>query len=123
MVFRRLMFLVLSFSLLFWAIPTRSQLGNAGSIEGVVKDPSGAAVADATVEIAYGVSGFQRRTSTASDGSFRFTNVPFNTYHAVVRATGFDPYTQDIDVRSGVPVNVQFGLKLGSAATTVTVEA
>jgi hypothetical protein len=123
MVFRRLMFLVLSFSLLFWAIPTRAQLGNAGSIEGVVKDPSGAAIADATVEISYGVSGFQRRTSTASDGSFRFTNVPFNTYHAVVSATGFEPYTQDVDVRSGVPVNVQFGLKVGSSATTVTVEA
>src|ERR1700692_3835888 len=122
MMFRRLRFFVLSLALLFCAAASRAQ-GNAGSIEGVVKDPSGAAVAGATVEITYGVSGFQRSTSTQSDGTFRFTNVPFNTYHTVVNATGFAPYAQDIDVRSGVPVNVQLVLKVGSAATTVTVEA
>ena len=121
--FRKLALFVLSFGLLFSAIPSYAQLGNAGSIEGVVKDPSGAAVAGATVEIAYGVSGFQRSTTTQSDGTFRFTNVPFNTYHTVVTATGFAPYAQDIDVRSAVPVNVQLALKVGSAATTVTVEA
>jgi hypothetical protein len=121
--FRKFALLVLSFGFLFGAIPSYAQLGNAGSIEGVVKDPSGAAVAGATVEITYGVSGFQRSTTTQSDGTFRFTNVPFNTYHTIVAATGFAPYTQDIDVRSAVPVNVQLALKVGSAATTVTVEA
>jgi hypothetical protein len=123
MLVRVFSFLVLSFGFLFYAIPSYAQLGNAASIEGVVKDPSGAAVAGATVEISYGVSGFQRTTTTQSDGTFRFTNVPFNTYHAVVNAPGFEPYTQDVDVRSAVPVNVQFGLKMGSSATTVTVEA
>src|SRR6202163_2965454 len=121
--FRKFAFFVLSLGFLFSALPGYAQLGNAGSIEGVVKDPSGAAVANATVEIAYGVSGFQRTTTTQSDGTFRFTNVPFNTYHAVVNAPGFEPYAQDVDVRSSVPVNVQFGLKVGSSATTVTVEA
>ena len=121
--FRKFAFFVLSLGFLFSALPSFAQLGNAGSVEGVVKDPSGAAVANATVEISYGVSGFQRTTTTQSDGTFRFTNVPFNTYHAVVNAPGFEPYTQDVDVRSAVPVNVQFGLKMGSSATTVTVEA
>ena len=40
---------VLGLSFLFSAEPGRAQLGNSGSIEGVVKDPSGAAVANATV--------------------------------------------------------------------------
>ncbi len=104
------------------AAPVFAQ-GNSGSIEGVVKDPSGGAVANATVHIAYGVSGYERTATTGSDGSFRFTNVPFNSYHTVVSAPGFDTYSQDIDVRSGVPVDVQIALKVGSAAsTTVTVE-
>ena len=56
------------------------QLGNAGSIEGEVKDPSGASVNNATVELTYAVTGFTRTTTTDSDGAFRFTNVPFNPF-------------------------------------------
>jgi len=121
--FRRIALLVFSFSFLFSATPSRAQLGNSGSIEGQVKDQSGAAVANATVEIAYGVSGFQRTATTGSDGSFRFTNVPFNTYHLVVAASGFAPYSQDVDVRATVPVSVSISLKIGTAAQSVTVEA
>ena len=97
--------------------------GNSGSIEGVVKDPSGSSVAGATVEITYSVSGFHRETTTGTDGNFRFTNIPFNPYHMVVRATGFSSFTQDVEVRSTVPTGVQVSLKLGTANTSVTVEA
>ena len=112
-------FLVMGFLLL--AAPLWAQVGNSGSIDGVVKDPSGGVVAGATVEISYPVSGYRRETTTGSDGSFKFTNVPFNTYHTVVTAPGFAPFTQDVDVRSGVPVSVQVSLKLGTAETSVTV--
>ena len=103
--------------------PANAQLGNAGSIEGVVKDSSGGVIPGAKVEISYSVSGYQRETTTGSDGSFRFTNVPFNTYHLVVTTSGFAPYTQDVDVRSSVPTGIQIALKLGTAATSITVEA
>src|SRR5260370_22090019 len=114
---------VLGLVVLFAAGPANDQLGNAGSIEGVVKDSSGGVVAGAKVEISYGVSGYKRETATGSDGAFRFTNVPFNTYHLVVTTPGFASYTQDVDVRSSVPTSIQIGLKVGTAATSVTVEA
>ena len=102
----------------------RAQLGNSGSIEGVVKDQSSGLVPGAKVEITNPVTGFHRETTTDMDGAFRFTNVPFNPYHFVVTASGFNSYTQDVDLRSTVPVNVQAWLKVGAAAsTTVTVEA
>ena len=123
MVFRRLMFFVLSFSFWFWAIPSRAQLGNSGSIEGVVKDASGGVVAGAKVEISNPVSGFRREVITGSDGSFRVTNVPFNPYHLAVSAEGFSSTTQDVDVRSTVPTTLQINLKVGTAATSITVEA
>ncbi|HZC65886.1 MAG TPA: TonB-dependent receptor, partial [Candidatus Dormibacteraeota bacterium] len=108
---------------LLTAAGTNAQ-GSAGSIDGVVKDASGGVVADATVEISYVVSGYSRTVSTGSDGAFRFTNVPFNTYHLVVSKDGFSAYTQDVDVRSGVPVSVAISLTVGSASTTsVSVEA
>ncbi|HEY2823852.1 MAG TPA: TonB-dependent receptor [Candidatus Acidoferrum sp.] len=97
--------------------------GNSGSIDGVVKDPSGSSIAGATVEITYAVSGFHRETTTGTDGAFRFTNIPFNPYHMVVTATGFNSFTQDVEVRSTVPTSVQISLKLGTANTSVTVEA
>lgn len=96
---------------------------NAGSIEGSVKDPSGAAVPGAAVEISYPVSGYSRATKTGSEGEFRFSNIPFNPYHLVVVAAGFQSYTQDVDVRSAVPASVAVVLKIGSAETSVMVEA
>jgi len=114
---------VLGFVLLLAAESAKAQLGNSGSIEGVVKDASGGVIAGATVEISYAVSGFKRETTTGSDGSFKFTNVPFNTYHCVVTSPGFESYTQDLDVRSTVPTTVQVSLKVGTAATSITVEA
>jgi hypothetical protein len=114
--------LILGLSLLFAAMPGRAQ-GNAGSIEGVVKDPSGSSVPGASVEISNPVSGFSRQATTGTDGSFRFTNVPFNPYHLAVTAPGFGSYTQDVDVRSTVPTSVQIGLKVGAATDTVRVEA
>src|ERR1043166_10124977 len=113
---RRLAFLVLLCSC-FGAMQTQAQLGNSGSIEGVVKDESGGAIAGAKVEISNPVSGFKREVVTGTDGSFRVTNVPFNPYHIVVNADGFASFTQDADVRSTVPTTLQIGLKVGATTT------
>ncbi|MGB7283673.1 MAG: carboxypeptidase-like regulatory domain-containing protein, partial [Candidatus Acidiferrum sp.] len=114
---------ILALVFLFSGATCWGQGGNSGSIEGVVKDSSGAVVANATVEISDPVSGYERKIATGSDGSFQFTNVPFNSYHTVVTATGFAAYTEDVNVRSGVPVAVPITLKIGAATTSVTVEA
>jgi hypothetical protein len=100
-----------------------AQTGNSGSIEGVVLDPSGKTVANATVEITNAVSGLARTTNTAKDGTFRFTNVPFNPYHLTVNASGFAPASQDVEVRSSVSTRVDISLTLGVASTTVVVES
>src|SRR6267154_4587452 len=114
---------VFGFVLLLLAGPAKAQVGNSGSLEGIVKDPSGGVVAGASVEISYPVTGFHRETTTGSDGDFRFTNVPFNPYHVSVTATGFASYSQDVEIRSTVPTVVQISLKLGTAETSITVEA
>jgi hypothetical protein len=100
-----------------------AQTAGSGSIEGAVKDPSGAVVAKATVKIDNVVSGFSRTTTTGNDGSFRFTNVPFDTYHTTVTASGFATHVEDVQVRSAVPTNVQVALQVGTAVTSVTVES
>jgi hypothetical protein len=97
--------------------------GNSGSISGTVVDPTGAVVAQATVEIHNPVTNFDRSTATDSAGKFSFTNIPFNPYHMTVKAEGFASSAQDVDVRSAVPVALSVSLQISGATTSVTVEA
>ena len=96
---------------------------NSGSISGAVLDPSGAVVANASVEIHNPVTGYDRKTTSDSKGNFGFVNVPFNNYHMTVTAAGFDKTAQDVEVRSVVPASVQVNLQVLASTTTVSVEA
>ena len=95
---------------------------NAGSIAGTVTDPTGAVVPNASVSIDNPVSQYERTAVTDQMGRYQFTNVPLNPYHLTVSATGFGSVSQDVDVRSSVPTMLSTVLKVGAAATTVTVE-
>jgi hypothetical protein len=95
----------------------------SGTIQGVVKDSTGAVVAGAKVEISNPVSGFRRETITGGGGDFRFANIPFNPYHLAVTAKSFAPYSQDVDVRAAIPMAVDIALTVGGASTTVEVRA
>ena len=96
---------------------------NSGTVTGTVTDQSGAVVAKADVQLKNPVSGYEQSTITGADGSFRFNNVPQNNYRLVGAAVGFATASQDIDVRSSLPVNVSLSLKVAAEATTVNVEA
>src|SRR5215472_5927927 len=120
-VFREIAVLIIVFLVVMCA--AYGQVGNSGSLEGTVKDSSGGAIPGASVEIRYGVSGFSRTTTTGPDGTFRFTNVPFNPYHLTVTAEGFKAFAQDVEVRSAVAVSLEVAMQVGSQATTVTVES
>ena len=84
--------------------------GGSGSLNGTVFDPSGAVVANATVEIRQLVSGLDRTTTTDGKGNFSFSNVPLNSYHMTVTAAGFAPRAQDVQIRSAVPTSVKVSL-------------
>src|SRR5258708_19791646 len=91
---------VLGLMLFFAAGPAKAQLGNSGSIDGVVKDPSGGVVVGANVEISFPVTGYQRQTATGNDGSFHFSNVPFNPYHLTLPPPAFSSYSQHVNLPS-----------------------
>lgn len=115
---------VLGLSILIVARPVFGQsLGNAGTIQGNVSDPSGAVVAGATVTIRNPVSGYTQSATTTADGSFRFNNIPPNPYHLEVTASGFAAFAQDVNVRNAIPVQVKASLALAGAQTTLNVEA
>ena len=95
--------------------------GNAGTVVGTVTDATGAVVSDATVSIENPVSGYNWVTTSDSEGHYRFTNLPLNPYHVTVTVKGFAAQSQDVDVRSFVPVAMKIGLAVGAASTVVNV--
>jgi len=101
-------------------MPAQS-LGSGGTVKGTVLDPSGAAIAQADVTIANPVSQYSRAAKTDAQGNFEFDNLPANNYRATAIAPGFQGAGQDLNVRSAVPLEVKFTLKLGEATTQVTV--
>jgi len=97
--------------------------GNAGTIKGNVLDPSGAAIGKALITVQNPVSHYSQSAVTNEQGNFELDNLPYNPYHLTATAAGFQTGTQDVDVRSSVPVVLKISLTIGSAATSVTVEA
>jgi len=106
-----------------FALGLSAQSISSGTIDGVVKDPSGAVVPKAKVEIHNAVTDYRQATVTDDSGIFRFTNVPLNPYHLSVAANGFETYGQDVNVRSTVPVSAAVALVVAGSKQTVTVEA
>src|SRR5580693_5999973 len=96
---------------------------NSSSLSGTVLDPSGAVVANATIEIHNPVSHFDRSTITDSAGRFSFPNVPFNPYHLSVTGAGFTSYAQDVELRYAVPLDIKINLQVAGSSESVTVEA
>jgi hypothetical protein len=109
--------------ILFTLTLSVSVSAQSGGVTGTVVDPTGAVVANATVEMRNPVSGLERATQTDASGKFTIPNVPFNPYHLTVSGQGFNSYAQDIDVRSVVPVDVKISLEVKGTSESVTVEA
>ena len=97
--------------------------GRSGTVVGTVTDGSGAVVSNASVSIQNPVSGYVRTVQTDTAGRYEFSNVPFDSYHLVISASGFGSNTRDVDVRSTVAISLTDTLKVGTTTTSVTVDA
>ena len=92
------------------------------SLQGSVTDPSGSAVADATVTIADSASKTERSTVTGQQGEYRFLSLPPGTYSLSVTAKGFTHYLQTgLELLVNTPATANVQLKVGSASESVTV--
>ncbi len=113
---------ILAFLVLFLSCGVASfAQSNSGAVKGSVLDPSGAAIANATVTLQNTVSKFSQTAQTDAQGSFSVANIPFNNYHVSVTAPGFQSGGQDVNVRSSVPTELKITLALGETKTEVTV--
>jgi outer membrane receptor protein involved in Fe transport len=95
--------------------------GRIGSVQGVVKDPTGALVPDAKITITQPVTGYRQTTQTDAQGSFKLVNLPFNTYKVRAEATGFQAAEESIDLETTIPFNLELSLTLEQTTAAVTI--
>ena len=96
----------------------------AATVNGAVKDSSGAAVTNAQVEITNVNTGVMRKTSTNGDGIYNFPNIVPGNYSMEVSASGFAAVSQPpVTLQVGQTATFDFQLKVGAATSTVTVDA
>jgi hypothetical protein len=95
-----------------------------GTISGVVSDPTGAVVPQATVRIANVDTGLIRTVTTNEMGEYVAPDLPNGNYHVTVTQANFKEAVinnVEVHVASTALVNVQ--LQMGNATEQVTVEA
>jgi hypothetical protein len=112
----RVLLLILTVSGAAWAQTT-------GSITGTVKDPTGAAIAGATVVVTSPERGITRQMASNSTGEYSETALPAGSYDIIVTAPGFRKYQAKgvkLDVAEKARVDVT--LQVGATTTEVIVE-
>jgi hypothetical protein len=106
-------------------IPACAQTGVAdGSIGGVIRDPSSAAVANAAVNARNLDTGFERSSLSNQEGQFDVPLLPPGRYEVSISVQGFAPFKQTgIVVRLAKTSNLEVRLSLASSEQSVSVDA
>jgi hypothetical protein len=96
-----------------------------GELSGLVTDPSGAVVANASVTLSNSATGQKRTQVTTSAGTYRFVALPIvGTYTLDVTAKGFKGYKiADIIISVATITTHDVKLQVGAYTEEVTVEA
>jgi Carboxypeptidase regulatory-like domain/TonB dependent receptor/TonB-dependent Receptor Plug Domain len=106
--------------LLAWPVAAQDQ---RGTIEGTVKDTSGAVVPGVTVE-AKTTTGVVQSTTTDASGVFRFPSLPPGVYEVSATLASFSPQKfSDVSVGLGQAKRLEFALSLAGVQETVSVTA
>jgi hypothetical protein len=92
-----------------------------GSIEGIVTDPSGAAVADAKITITNKGNGQETTFKTNSSGFYNSGGLIPGDYQVRVEQTGFSTVQLDVTVQVGNTANGNVKLAIGKSSLVVEV--
>src|SRR6267143_2099267 len=98
--------------------------GQNATAVGTITDPSGAAVANATVTITHNETGKVYHLTSNSDGQYVAPDLPIGHYNIKVEAAGFKVAEQKgVVLQVGDRIRLDYQMAMGGASETVTVEA
>jgi outer membrane receptor protein involved in Fe transport len=110
--------------LLFGSTFAAAQGITTGSVAGVVQDPQGAVVPNATVTVTHLATNRVFRTQTTSAGIIALRDLPTGVYDLKIESTNFRAFeSKNLTVSVGKETSLgEVVLQLGSSTETVTVE-
>jgi outer membrane receptor protein involved in Fe transport len=118
---KRLQFCLVVFAVLALTFSAFAQVQN-GQFEGVVTDPTGAAIANAKVTVSNSATGLSLSATTNSSGSYTVKEVPPGVYKLEIEASGFKKLENNaVTANAGTIARVDAKLLLGKASETVEV--
>lgn len=95
----------------------------SGDIAGMVTDPSGAVIPNATVTATNNGTGQTQSATTNSSGNYRFSLLPPGQYTVGVKAPGFQSSERAVTVVVGQATALNMQMAVGTSSTTVEVTA
>jgi hypothetical protein len=118
----RLTVTLLSIAILAMAAQIAVGQETRGTIRGVVTDPNGQAVPNATVQVLDPARGSRRSFTTNNEGLYQATYLTPGFYQIVVEAPGFKKSIRDnVELQIGAAIQADIKLEVGGASETVTV--
>jgi hypothetical protein len=96
---------------------------SAGSVRGKVLGPDNHPMPGVVVQLRNDLTGFTQNAATSADGTFTFTNVPFNPYEVHADVQGFAAAHREVDVHSVVPIDVTMQLNVPTVSESINVSA
>jgi len=112
--------------LLFAGILSISAAGQSlvsGDVTGIITDPSGAIVPNATVTLRNNGTGQTQTTATNNSGVYRFSLLPPGQYTVGASASGFQNVQKTVTVAVGQATSFNLQLPVGASNQTVEVTA
>lgn len=91
------------------------------SIQGIVQDPSGGAIPQASIRLLNTATGVSQTTTTDASGNYRFVSIAPGPYRITAEATGFAKSVADVTLLTEQNLNVPIALKVGSVSQSVVV--
>jgi hypothetical protein len=98
-----------------------AQTITTGGLSGTVTDPSGAVVANASVQLKSLLDGSVTSGKTNTQGAYNFSYLKPGDYSVTVNASGFQTEVRKVTVALGAGATTNFQLSVGSSTTTVEV--
>src|SRR6266567_4521117 len=124
MLSKRVVLLVVALCCLFALTPSAlfSQSTSAGSVAGLVSDPSGGSIVGATITLTDKATNTPRTATSNEAGRYNFADVTPGGYEVKANKTGFRlAKVSQIQVTVGTTLTVDIRLEIGSVAETIEV--